>query len=265
MNGKHARKLFLLPILISLWVQSAAAHDSLTERYRRAVDLYSAGQYEDSIKGLLTAYAIRPLPRLLLNIGQAYRKLGRGREALAYYEFYLRVETAPKPEIRAELEGYIVQAKAMIETAERVKQDLKTQEDEARDPAAPLALALSSPATVTPLPVHAAAAPAAHAAGSAGAPAAFPAPLVLPGTGATLDVTSSHSASSLLAGPLPSSREGLVQKPPSRPVYKRWWFWSGLGVLAAGAATGIVLGTQGGTTMSSLPANVIVHTPMFSK
>ena len=36
------------------------------------------------------------------------------------------------------------------------------------------------------------------------------------------------------------------KEPGKKPVYKKWWFWSALAVLAAGAATGMALAMQGG-------------------
>ena len=32
--------------------------------------------------------------------------------------------------------------------------------------------------------------------------------------------------------------------PPSRPFYKRWWFWTAVGVAVAGATVGTVIALQ---------------------
>ncbi|HUU03021.1 MAG TPA: PEGA domain-containing protein [Myxococcota bacterium] len=40
---------------------------------------------------------------------------------------------------------------------------------------------------------------------------------------------------------LPRSAEQTAQ-PPSRPLYKQWWFWTAIGVAVAGGVTGLVLG-----------------------
>src|SRR6185503_11179397 len=46
------------------------------------------------------------------------------------------------------------------------------------------------------------------------------------------------------------SREAPSSDPESssasRPVYQRWWFWTALGVVAAGATAGIIVGTRSG-------------------
>ena len=48
-----------------------------------------------AIEAFQRAYDLRQLPRLLLNIGQAHRKLGHAREALESYRLYLRAEPSP--------------------------------------------------------------------------------------------------------------------------------------------------------------------------
>lgn len=39
----------------------------------------------------------------------------------------------------------------------------------------------------------------------------------------------------------------------STPIYKKWWFWTLIGVAAGGAAAGIYFGTQGGSDLPSSP------------
>jgi tetratricopeptide (TPR) repeat protein len=57
-------------------------------------------------------------------------------------------------------------------------------------------------------------------------------------------------------------RTGLVTDPGAgqpaarRPVYKRWWFWAGLGVAAAAGTTGAVYATGGGALPGSDLGNV---------
>src|SRR5262249_54923764 len=70
--------------------------------YESALKEYDKGQYEAALQDFQSAYAIKQLPRLLLNIGQIHRKLGHAKDALGYYELYLRVEPNPKPEIKEE-------------------------------------------------------------------------------------------------------------------------------------------------------------------
>src|SRR5258708_1076485 len=85
-----------LPVIIVLWsgllvsASSARTVGSFEKHTDHAITLYQQQHYEDSIREFQAAYAIRPWPRLLFNIGQAHLKLGQAKEALSYYEHYLR-------------------------------------------------------------------------------------------------------------------------------------------------------------------------------
>lgn len=118
--------------------------------YERALRAYKTGHFQDAIKEFQDAYAIRQLPRLLLNLGQVHRRLGHARDALGYYEFYLRVEPSPEPKLKAELDRYIAQTRAMLEAAEKVRREARAA-DEDREPErmsdpAPIAVAAAPPA-----------------------------------------------------------------------------------------------------------------------
>ncbi len=77
-------------------LQMAAAH-------------YEQGHYQDAVLALQNAYELQPLPRLLCNIGQAYRKLGNHRSAVAQYEQCLNSDPDVDPAYRSEVENYIAE------------------------------------------------------------------------------------------------------------------------------------------------------------
>ena len=53
--------------------------DDFSEHYNRGMQLYEGlKSYEEAVVELQKAYEIRQLPRLLLNIGTVYRKMGKG-------------------------------------------------------------------------------------------------------------------------------------------------------------------------------------------
>ena len=68
-----------------------------------SLQLYKAGDYPAALVALKAAYAIRPAPRLLCNMAQAYRKLGENTEALRNYQACLRDDTTLQPGGRAML------------------------------------------------------------------------------------------------------------------------------------------------------------------
>lgn len=135
-----------LPALADLAEQQ---YDLAVKHYKKAIAHYEGKNYQAALTEFKEAYRIRQLPRILLNIGQVYRKLGMASNALRFYEHYLRVEPHPKPEIKAEVERYIAQTRAMLDPPEftiPLKDKRTPQEVAAADVAA-------APATVVPATV----------------------------------------------------------------------------------------------------------------
>ena len=213
------------------------------QHYEAALRLYDGGQFEGAIKEFQAAYALKQLPRLLLNIGQAHRKLGHARDALGFYEFYLRVEPNPKPEIKAELTTYIAQTRMLLDAAERMRAEQKGEPAPGTEPA-PGAVSPSSGGLIPPSPPAPATSPASGATAASSATPAPAAPTATPDT--RLQVSSAPD----LAHRTPDSAA-------SRPVYKKWWFWTLIGVGVAATATGIALGVR--ASASSDPSNIEIR------
>lgn len=126
-----SRLLLVLSFLLVLFAGGRpAAADNFEHEFRRGLSLYDKKQYEPAIEAFLAAYEIRQLPRVLLNIAQVYRKIGRSEDALAYYERYLKAEPNPPPKIRADVERYVQQTRAALSTPE-VKEDILRRQEPA--------------------------------------------------------------------------------------------------------------------------------------
>lgn len=203
-----------------------ARADEFRQHYEHAVKLYHSGEFEDSIKEFQAAYTIKQLPKLLLNIGQAHRKLGHARDALGFYEFYLRVEPDPKPEIKIELERYIVQTRAMLAAAEKMKAQ------QSGSPPEPLE---EKPAERERVP-------------SGGSPGSA----VLGN-----NLIPAEPASATAAAASASSPEPVPPARDDRPITKKKWFWGvvggGAAVVTAAVVVGAVLGTRDGSAGNTLP------------
>lgn len=106
--------LFCLVCWLGLGEREACA-DDFTDHYNRGMKLYEDKSYEEAVTELQKAYEIRQLPRLLLNIGTVFRKMGKAREALSYYELYLKAEPNPPRKIRKELDEFIPATRALLE------------------------------------------------------------------------------------------------------------------------------------------------------
>jgi tetratricopeptide (TPR) repeat protein len=117
MTSRLSNKVLLLLCLVS-WLgigERSACADEFSDHYNRGMQLYEGKSYDEAVTELQKAYEIRQLPRLLLNIGTVYRKMGKAREALSYYELYLKAEPNPPRKIRKDLDEFIPQTRALLE------------------------------------------------------------------------------------------------------------------------------------------------------
>lgn len=83
----------LLLLFLLAWAGPAHAGPSEDEgafaaQYERAGKLYAAKDYAAAIPALQAAFAIRPVPQLLYNIAQSYRRLEQWTPARVYFEMY---------------------------------------------------------------------------------------------------------------------------------------------------------------------------------
>ncbi len=176
--------------------------------YEEARKAYKDKHYDEAYKEYKSAYERRQAPWLLINIGRCAQRLGRNKEALDYYQRYLKADINPKPETVTRVNGYIDQVKAGI-----------IEEPEAKPEAKPEPKPEPTP-QVTPTAVNQTQPPA---------------------------------------------------EPEKTPVYKKWWFWTIIGVVVAGGIAGGVAGgvlanretVQQVQTNPAVPSGVTVYMPSF--
>lgn len=190
---------------------------------------YRLGRFEEALKAYTRAYELFNAPALLFNIGQCHKNLQNYERAVFFFEGYLREET--NPEKRTLAEELIAASRAAMERQriEQAKADAQAATATSSGATAPSAGAsLPPPSTpdggVTPLPT----------------PAALPA-ATDPGTSPAL-ITVEHDGE-------PAEEE--------RPVYKKWWFWTALGVGAAAVATGAAIYYATGPTTTLPPSGSV--------
>jgi hypothetical protein len=106
--------LFFLTV-VSLHVSAGAdGPDDFQQHYKRAKDLFLSERYDEARAEFKTAYDTKQLPRLLIDIGQSYRKAGKLREALEAYNAYLKAVPDPEPGIKQKVDDYIRQTQALL-------------------------------------------------------------------------------------------------------------------------------------------------------
>ena len=223
MSARCLAGLTLVAIAGTLSSSALCAENDKTiarAHYETATRLYDLREYSKALDEYKAAYLAKPDPAFLFNIGQCFRKLGNTASALDFYQQYLK-KTPDEDPNRAQAEARIHD----IEIGRESEDDpfAKPDEKAIRVPepkAAPVLLpepppspeVVSAPVPI-PLPIVPAAVP----------PSAAAQP-------ARLDLTA------------PPARDENV----SPPIYRTWWFWTGVGaVVVAGAVSAIVLSKGG--------------------
>jgi tetratricopeptide (TPR) repeat protein len=171
-----SRPLFRIVITFAvtlLFAGVAFANDPAERTAKRHFDkgqkLFNLGKFEDALEQYQQAYDAKPIPDILINIGQCHRNLMNYDAAIFSFKKYLKL--APDAENREQVEEYIAELEA----------------EQEKDTSRKLKLVKEQP-----------------------------------------------------------------QPPPegsSKPVYKKWWFWTGVVLVGAGAGVGIYAVTRGDDLM----------------
>ena len=243
-------------------------------RFERGMAHFRLDEFQAAVEQWEEAFRLKPDPAFLYNIAQAYRLAKRPEKALVFYEKYLKM--SPKAANHDEVERHIAGLKRLLK--EQAKSDSKppaqamgdsslaaTAPDEgaqaglvakaAQEAASEVALSQASPAA-SPTPTVAL--PAASPTPTVALPAASPTPTVAAADkpAAAPGSTLSTASPAAPAGAAPAGVElAVAAPPPTRPVYKRAWFWGVVGGAAVAAAVVVVAlaARGGGSTVSQLP------------
>jgi tetratricopeptide (TPR) repeat protein len=216
-----------------------------------AAAAYNLGYYDDAARHYEEAYRQVPDPALLFNIGQSYRLAGKPDRAITAYRSYLRTAPADAAN-RGQVEKRIPELEKLVEQMKSAQ----TAPPPGTLPAAPPSAAppaVQSQASATPAGASPVAAePAAPATSSF---PMFEAPTSLrPGTSGTESGADMAPGADLHAAALPPAGE-------SPPLYRKWWFWTGLGaVVAAGIVTAVVLSSG---SEKGIPNTTLGNQPIF--
>jgi len=196
------------------WAGTAEAQAKAAAKAGKAA--YQLGRFDEALAHYEKAWAAMPVPGLLFNLGQCHRQLDHTEQALHYFKLYLEsgppaAQAKATREVVAKLEAQLAdeQRRAAVEAQQQRALEMEKTRAEAARVEAEKARDEGHLAELERARKAAEADRAAEAARRAELEAA------------------------LKAAP-PAG-------PPGTPVYQRWWFWTGLGVVAAGAATGIAL------------------------
>jgi hypothetical protein len=203
---------FLVAVPLARAAEPHPAADPRTEKarehYLQGDAYYKLDKYASALQEYEQAYVAKSDPSFLYNIAQCHRLMGDKAEALKFYRRYLKdAPTAPNREV-----------------AEKHIKDLEA--------------ALAAPGGAPPPPTPAPGSPPAPISPVvAVSPPQMPAPA--PGPASTTNPpTLALNAPPPAPTDAPSGGSIDTSRPPSqdesRPIYTKWWFWTGIGVLVAG-------------------------------
>jgi tetratricopeptide (TPR) repeat protein len=187
---------------------SASSLDEAKAVFSRAEKAYGVGRFEEALADFERAYALLPLPGFLFNLGQCHRNLGNWEQAGRFYQEYL--DRQPRAANADKVRALLAQMKQKV-----------AEQQEARARAAAAGAATDSPPRA--------------ATASAVTPslaAANPSP-PLPASATPTVSPQVAPAAALSASSLPAAGR------PATPLYRRWWLWTVVGVVAVGASAGI--------------------------
>jgi tetratricopeptide (TPR) repeat protein len=211
---RHRRfAVVLVALLGGLGVGTAEGAPSASARARqlnrKARQEFNLGRFREAAALYQEAYSAKPVAEFLYNMAQCHKRLpalADHQRALFYLEGYLRsIEGRPRA---AKVEQEITDLKAQIEKEKAEARSARPdppRQARGKKPVSP------------PIP----------------RPVASARPT--PNAGARLDTSRSSGATA--AAPAPTRER-------STPIYKRWWFWTAVGVVVAGAATATVIATR---------------------
>jgi tetratricopeptide (TPR) repeat protein len=191
--------------------------------FRLGKQAFDEGRYERALKYFKDAYDLSGRAQLQFNIGTVLDRLRRDREAVTAYKSYL--SQTPDATNRAVVEERI-----------RLIEDAMSKSE---TPAAPALVPTGpQPTASTPAPAAGTLQP------SAARPATVPTPAETARAASPSEPAGEHASASATA-----SAES------SGSVASRWWFWTGIGAVVAGAVVvGVVVGSRSGTSGTESPA-----------
>jgi len=213
-----SRSLIALALLVAMALPGVAvAGDKARARelYNEGTRLYDVGEFRQALDSFKKGYLTYEEPAFLFNMAQCYRQLGEKAEAIRTYRSYLRRMTdAPN---RAEV----------LRVVEALEKDIAAEgATKRREPQG--VIEPKTPPKAEPEPEPAATTPTTT-------PTTIPTPSVSPQPAPTTSTTAVTTTTAAVTS---------TAAPASKPVYKRWWFWTiigGVAVVGLGVGLGVGL------------------------
>lgn len=202
-----------------------ARNQDARAKFERAQRAYHVGSFEEALALYEEAYRLDPRPPFLFNIGQCHRQMGNWERAICFFNQYLdaHAKTKKAPPKNHALVVDLIRECVREQTAkEAAEREAAAKAEQEREAAAKAEQARAAAERELQAQQQQPSAP------SVRAVEAFAAD-----TPVALDLTVRASAAVESA---PPPADAAVNAEP--PVWRRWWFWTAVGAVAAGAVAG---------------------------
>ncbi len=227
------KHLAVVIVALILFARPAIAEDKAKARlaYRSASKHYDLGEFREALADFKEAYRNFEEPSFLFNIGQCHRQLGENEQAIRFFRTFL--SKSPNAPNYADVSKMI----------DKLEQTMREQQAAAPAPqtASPAAPELVAPRRPAPTPEKAAPERA-----PSSAPAA--APVATPASSAA------RADAAVTSAAPPRART---------PVYKKWWLWTTVGVVAVGVGVGLGIGLTRPHGTPTAQTNLGTYQPSF--
>ncbi len=113
----------MIATVVLVWLLAGAAPQAANDvaaaeartLYVEAKNAYDGGRFDDALVGFQAAFAKKPLPGFLFNLGQCERQLGHHERAIFFFERYL--DEKPDAANRATVEELIAESRVQLAAA----------------------------------------------------------------------------------------------------------------------------------------------------
>jgi tetratricopeptide (TPR) repeat protein len=166
-------------------------------QYNQGLKDYDLGRFKEALDEFSKAYELKALPGFLFNIAQCHRQMHNWERAAFFYRRYL--DQSPR---RPSNEETVKELIAECETQQAQEAEAEKKKAEEADEARRIELAKAETERTEKE------------------------------AAAKREEADRQIAAAAAAALQPTLVEPL---PPPKPLYKRWWFWTGVSVVAAGA------------------------------
>lgn len=231
--------------------QDTCLHDDLCRaQYTLARELSKNGRLIEALTAYDAAYQRRPVPILLFNIARLHHRLSHFSDAIRFYSRYLETQPPNEEEQRTRARQFLAEATQQLQQTSQLPQPSSTpasppsdvspkslREDGPADPLRPE----PNPSSVQPQPID---------------------PSVPPSTKLQPPTPSVQEKIPIATVTLQSPIKDTLAK-ERRPIYKKWWFWTVMGTVAAGAIVGITTGVVVAShhSVPALPTDEMCYRP----